>query len=89
MTTPAEDRAEFEGLMVIPVTAFELIRIAEGNPMIMRAFDGTEVLLRLPTPDEAVDLQRRAAESLGVRSPAPDSAAVRRLAEPLSITRCQ
>jgi DNA-binding CsgD family transcriptional regulator len=61
MPTPAELRAAAPRLLVTP---FELLRIAEGNPMIVRTEDGGEILLALPTADEMVEQVRLAGERL-------------------------
>lgn len=52
--TLAEERAEREGLPVVAMTNFDLLRICAGNPMICSTMDGREVLVRLMTADELV-----------------------------------
>jgi len=91
MTTPtpslAEQRAIEQGLPVLAVTAFELLHVATGNPIITRALDGSEVLLRLPTADDVLTFQRDAAATLPaeVRPPLMSTARAAELAAPLRL----
>jgi len=50
--TPAEERAQRENLPVVPMTNFDLLRVASGHPMIVSTADGGEALVRLYTADE-------------------------------------
>jgi len=54
---------------VLLATAFELINVAQGNPMRFTLDDGTEVEVRLPTVDEAIEQQRSAIEKLSGKIP--------------------
>lgn len=74
MKTPAEEKAERDGLRVVAVPTLELVRVAQGHPLIVGTLDGEEVLLRLPTPDEVMNFHIAACATVGV--------------EP-SLTRCQ
>jgi hypothetical protein len=62
--SPAEERAEREGLPVLAVPTFDLVNAALGHPMIEKLLDGTEVLLRLATVDEVLEFQRSALETM-------------------------
>lgn len=64
MSTPAEDHATEQGLPVVAVPTFDLLRAAGGHPLIVRTLDGAEVLLRLMTVDEMVEANRAAVESM-------------------------
>lgn len=64
MTTPAEQRAADRNLPVVAVPTFDLMRAASGHPMIVTTLDGSEVLLRLMTADEALEAQRDAVATL-------------------------
>lgn len=62
----AQDRADREGLTQIAVVPGELMGVAvDGHPVIVRTVDGQEVLLRLPTVEEAMRFNREAIESVG------------------------
>lgn len=50
--SPAEESAERNGWETATITAIELIRVAEGNPMIVATSGGRAILLRLPSPAE-------------------------------------
>lgn len=56
----SEQRATRDGLGVLALTTFDLINVASGHPMIVRMLDGTEMLLRLATADEVIEMQRSA-----------------------------
>lgn len=58
--TPAEERAERDGMPVVNPTLHELIRAASGNPIVVSTTDGTGVLLRLATVDEFIEVNHRA-----------------------------
>lgn len=58
--TPAEERAEREGMPVVNPILHELITAASGHPIIVSTTDGTEVLLRLATVDEFIEVNHRA-----------------------------
>ena len=60
--TPAEERAARDGLTVVLLIPFEARRVAAGNPLIVRTLDGSEVLVRLFTAEEFLDVQHAAAE---------------------------
>ncbi len=60
MTSPAEQRAEREGMPVVNVILHELITAASGHPVVVSTTDGTEVLLRLATVDEFMAVNHRA-----------------------------
>ena len=62
--TPAEERAEREGLPVINPVPHELLSAASGHPIIVTTTDGNPVLLRLPTVDEFVAANLAAVASL-------------------------
>lgn len=64
MTTPAEQHAQEENLTQVLVTPFELVRAACGNPIIVGIQGGGEVLLRIPTVDEYIEIQHKAAAEL-------------------------
>lgn len=70
--TPAEQRAEREGMRVVRCLPHELIRAATGHPIVVSTAEGEEVLLRLATVDEFIDINRQALDTLpeGFR-PAP------------------
>lgn len=63
--TPAEERAAREGLPVVRLVPLEAARVAAGNPLIIRLADGQEVLVRLYTVDEFLDVQHAAADEYG------------------------
>jgi hypothetical protein len=89
MSTPEEDRAATEGMLVVAVTPFELLQAASGRPIVVGTLDGTEVMLRLATPDELVSSQQRASEKLaaqGIPAPPPMSRAqAELLVRPLAV----
>lgn len=60
----AEQRANERGLPVLALPTFDLIHAAQGHPMIVSTLDGTEMLLRLMTAEEARDTQWAAAEAV-------------------------
>jgi hypothetical protein len=51
---PAERHASDGGWPTVLVTAIELLRVAEGNPMIVVSSAGQSLLLRLPTVEEFI-----------------------------------
>lgn len=63
--TPAEEHAKREGMPVVLLIPHEAMRIAEGNPMIVRQVDGAEVLVRLFTAEEFLAVQHAAAAQYG------------------------
>ena len=63
--SPAEERAEREGLAVVRLIPHEALRIAQGNPMIVALADGTEALVRLFTAEEFLAVQSAAADKYG------------------------
>jgi len=85
MTTPAEQRAAEQNLPVVAVPTFDLIRTASGHPMIVSTLDGHKVLLRLMTPDEALEAQRAAAAALPaeIRPPLMSRAQAENLVRPI------
>lgn len=62
--SPAEERADREGMRVVRCLPHELIRAATGNPIVVSTADGEEVLLRLATVDEFIDINRQALATL-------------------------
>lgn len=50
-------------------SAFELLNVAQGHPMRFSLDDGTEVEVRLPTADEAMEQQRASIETLRTQMP--------------------
>jgi len=86
MSSPAEERAAREGTFVLAVLPFDLLNVASGHPMMVQAIDGTEVLLRLLTADEAMTMHLEAIASLGNdRPPTMTRRAAEQLVKPLSI----
>ena len=88
MSTPAEQRAAREGLDIVAVTAFELVRVAANHPMIVRTVDGREVLLRLPTVEELIRFNREALATMpdtAVGPPPITAEQAARLAAPLRL----
>ena len=69
--TPAEERAERDGLPVVLMIPFELMRVAAGNPMITRTASGDEVLVRIPTPSELLAASRDAGNRLAAIGAGP------------------
>jgi hypothetical protein len=70
---------------VLTLTPIELLRIAEGNPMVAAFADGTEVLVRLPTVDEVIAQQNRALNALPAGGPPPmDRVEAARLVAPVA-----
>lgn len=64
MTTPAERRAEKNGLATVLMIPWELIHVAQGHPTITRTLQGVEVLVRIPTTDELLKATKEAGERL-------------------------
>lgn len=64
MGSPAEDHAERDGLPVVAVATYELISAATGHPIVVTTMDGARVLLRLLTPEEAIEQQQAALMTL-------------------------
>lgn len=64
--TLAEERAEREGLPVVAMTNFDLLRICSGHPMICSTADGREVLVRLLTADELLRQHEEACRKYGI-----------------------
>lgn len=62
--SPAEERAEREGLAVVNPVLHELMVAASGNPITVSTTDGTPVLLRLATVDEFIEENARAIAGL-------------------------
>lgn len=52
--SPAERSATENGWPTVLITPIELLRCAEGNPMIVVSTAGQSLLLRLPTVDEFI-----------------------------------
>ena len=50
--SPAEANAQRNGWPTVLVTATELLRVAEGNPIVVVSSAGQSLLLRLPTVEE-------------------------------------
>lgn len=83
--TPAERTAARDGLPVVLMISHELLRVAQGNPTIVSTVNGEKVLVRLPTPDEYLDLFNRAGENLAAEgTPFPDTTMTRDQAENLT-----
>lgn len=71
------------------LTAIEAIRIAEGHPMRVRLLDGTELTVRLPSMDEALEMHKQAIASLhhmGIETPETDYAAIQATTKPVRVT---
>jgi hypothetical protein len=84
-TCPASQHAHALGLPVVAVTPGELLGLAaSGDPLIVHTVDGDEVLLRLPTIDEALRFHREAVASIGIDGlPTLNSDQAERLVRPL------
>jgi hypothetical protein len=85
-----EERAERDGIPVLLTTPFELLHVAAGHPTMFRTTDGTEVLIRLYTPEELIDAQIAAAragtpEGQEPFPPAPTYDEAARMVAPLPI----
>lgn len=76
--TPAEQRAEHENLPVLLLIPSELLRIAEGAPIIVSTTTDQDMLVRLPTPDEFIARVEQAGGSI-------DRAKAERLVRPATI----
>lgn len=57
---PVEERAQVNGWPTVLLTAVELLRVAEGNSMIVVSSTGQSLLLRLPTVEEFTAAARQA-----------------------------
>jgi hypothetical protein len=79
--TPAEQRAQREGMPVVLLVPFECLHIAAGNPMITRLQDGREALVRLFTEDEFYAAHLAACEGTG--TPPSTYEAVAHIARPI------
>lgn len=68
-TTPhdyVEQQAKKRGLDTLLLAPMELARIAEGHPMVCATEDGTELLVKIPSPAEFMAKVARARENLGL-----------------------
>ena len=74
--TPAEERAQREGLQVVAMTNFDLLRICSGHPMICSTVDGREVLVRLLTADELLAEHEKSCRKYGIEQSLTRSKAV-------------
>jgi hypothetical protein len=87
--TPAEERAEREGLPVVLMIAHDLLRVASGHPMIVSTVGGGEALVRLPSPEELLELSERAGRHLAAkglpRGPGMSRVQAEELAQPLAL----
>ena len=52
-------------MRVVMGTPFEFLRIVEGHGLLMRTSDGEDVLVRLYTAKECMDVNRAAIETSG------------------------
>lgn len=76
--TAAEQRAEQENLPVLLLIPSELLRIAEGAPIIVSTTTGQDMLARLPTADEFIASVEQAGGSI-------DRAKAERIVRPVTI----
>jgi hypothetical protein len=65
-------------------TPFELTRVIAGNALTFATLDGRQAIVRLATPDELLELHRKACASLG-GEPTMSRADAERLTRPLPI----
>jgi hypothetical protein len=82
--TPAEERAAREGFPVVLLTNFELLRICAGNPMVTSTLDGNEVLVRIPTADELLDIHVASCRKYSVE-PSMTRAQAESLTQPIGV----
>lgn len=62
--TYVTDHARERGLPIVIATTFELLRIADGHPMMLGTLDGQEVCMKLASAEEFLEAQRRGIEHL-------------------------
>jgi hypothetical protein len=80
-----EQYGKRKGMTVLACTTHDLLSAVTGRPIVVSAADGTEMVLRLMTPDEFQAANRAAVDSLGSHVPYCTYSEAVRVTEPLRI----